>query len=206
MRVIDISMTLEEDMMVYKDKEENKPKVNVAANFDTHNHYESTITMNVHTGTHIDAPLHMIECGDTMSAYNIEQFVGSAQVLDLTYIEDRITKDDLIDKNIQSDTYVLFKTRNSDDDTFNADFIYLEKSGAEYLASLNVKGVGTDALGIERSQKDHDTHKALLKKGIVIVEGLRLKDVEARYYQLIVLPLKWIELEASPARAILIEQ
>lgn len=205
MKVIDISMSLSEDMMVYKNKVENKPIVKEAANFNTHNHYESTITMNAHTGTHIDAPLHMIEGGASMSMYHIEQFVGRAQVLDLTYVKDCITEAILKEQNIQPETFILFKTQNSYDDIFNDQFIYLEQSGARYLASLHIRGVGTDALGIERSQPNHETHKTLLENNIMIVEGLRLKEVEPGQYQLIVLPLKWLNLEAAPARAVLIK-
>lgn len=205
MEVIDISMTLSEEMMVYKNKTENRPVVKETASYKTRSHYESTITMNAHTGTHIDAPLHMIEDGDTMSTYRIEQFVSPAQVLDLTHVEDCITEAILKEQNIQPESFLLFKTKNSYDDTFNDQFIYLEKSGANYLASLQIKGVGTDALGIERSQPNHETHKTLLEHNIMIVEGLRLKEVQPDQYQLIVLPLKWLNLEAAPARAILIK-
>lgn len=205
MKVIDISMTLSENMMVYKNRPENKPVIMESANFDTHNHYESTITMNVHTGTHIDAPLHMIKGGETMSSYSIEQFVNRAQVLDLTHIEDCITESSLKEYDIEPESFVLLKTKNSYDDNFNEHFIYLEKSGAEYLISMGVKGVGTDALGIERSQPNHETHKKLFENKIMIIEGLRLYYVEPGPYQLIVLPLKWLGLEAAPARAILIQ-
>lgn len=206
MKIYDISMTIHEDMTVYKNKPEKKPKIINRSNFETGSAYESGIEMDVHTGTHIDAPLHMIENGATMSLYPIERYIAKAKVLDFTHIEEAITKEDLQHKDIQKGDFILLKTRNSFTEEFDFNFVYLEQSGAEYLATLNIQGVGIDALGIERAQPDHETHKILLGKDIMIVEGLRLKEIEPGEYTLIVLPIKLLETEAAPARAILIEE
>ena len=96
------------------------------------------------------------------------------------------------------------KTKNSWDDQFQSDFIYLDKSGAEFLEENNVLGVGIDALGIERNQPYHETHKILLSRHIPILEGLRLKEVPAGEYILHALPLKIAGVEAAPTRAVLI--
>ncbi|MBC7959806.1 MAG: cyclase family protein [Vallitaleaceae bacterium] len=206
MKIYDISMTITEDIMVYNNLDKKKPRLVQSANFAQNRHYETDITMNLHTGTHIDAPLHMIEGGATMSVYAIEQYMTSAKVLDLTQISDCITEKDLIERDIQEGDFVLFKTKNSYEEVFNKSFVFLEKSGANYLARIGIKGVGTDALGIERSQPDHETHKVLFEKGIIILEGLRLKEIQEGTYQLIALPIKILSTEAAPVRAILIEQ
>ncbi|MBC7958609.1 MAG: cyclase family protein [Vallitaleaceae bacterium] len=206
MKIHDISMTIHEDMMVYNDMDKKKPRLIESANFKQNRHYETDITMNLHTGTHIDAPLHMIEGGAPMSEYAIEQYITSAKVLDLTEISDSVTEKDLIEKGIQEGDFVLLKTKNSYEEIFNKGFVFLEKSGANYLARIGIKGIGTDALGIERSQPDHETHKVLFEKGIIILEGLRLKDIQEGTYQLIALPIKILSTEAAPVRAILIEQ
>ncbi|HEY8436491.1 MAG TPA: cyclase family protein [Haloplasmataceae bacterium] len=206
MKIYDISMTIHETMTVYKNKPEKKPKITNRSNFQTAQAYESTITMDMHTGTHIDAPLHMIEGGETMSLYSIERFVVKAKVLDLTHIEEAINQKDLEAFDIQENDFILFKTRNSSVEVFDFNFVYLEKSGAKFLVDRKIQGVGIDALGIERNQPNHETHKLLLGNQIMIVEGLRLKDVPEGEYTLIVLPLKILETEAAPARAILIQQ
>jgi arylformamidase len=59
----------------------------------------------------------------------------------------------------------LLKTANSAQQHFDFSFIFLDASGAEYLAKKNIAGVGIDALGIERDQEGHPTHRALLQKG-----------------------------------------
>jgi arylformamidase len=99
---------------------------------------------------------------------------------------------------------VLLKSRNSFEDILEGDFVYLDGTGAQHLKDRGVIGVGSDALGIERAQPAHETHKALLGCGIVILEGLRLADVPEGEYLLVAAPVK-IRAEAAPVRAILLE-
>lgn len=206
MKIHDISMEIKPEMMVYKNSQKKVPIFENIANYLTSDYYETDIKVNIHTGTHIDAPLHMIKDGHTMVSYDIERFVSKAKVLDLTHVEDMIKRQDLEKCDIQKDDFLLFKTRNSYDQEFNMAWISLERSGAAYLVEKGVVGVGIDALGIERGQADHLTHIQLLSAGIMIVEGLQLAEVEAKEYELIVLPLKILGLEGAPARAILIER
>jgi len=97
------------------------------------------------------------------------------------------------------------KTKNSFSDDFDYNFVYLSGDAAKYLVSKKIIGVGIDGLGIERNQPTYDTHKSLLSNKVMILEGLRLKEVLEGSYKLIILPLKIANVEASPARAILIE-
>jgi arylformamidase len=107
--------------------------------------------------------------------------------------------------DIRSGDFVLLKTRNSDHDGFDFEFVYLAEDGARYLAERNVAGVGIDALGIERSQPGHPTHKTLFGAGVVIIEGLRLKEVREGSYFMVAAPIKLMETEAAPARVLLLE-
>lgn len=206
MKIYDISMDIHENMTVYKNKSEKKPKIEVLKDHNTGHSYESRLTIEMHTGTHIDAPLHMLEGGDIIENYKLENFIRKCKVLDLTHVKDRITKEDLVKKNIEAGDFILFRTRNSFAKEFDFQFVFLEKSGAEYLKEKKIIGVGTDALGIERDQPDHETHKTLLGNGIIIIEGLQLKDVEEGEYTLFAPPLKIRNVEATPTRAILIKE
>ena len=109
MKIYDISMTIHENMTVYKNKTEKKPKIINRSNFQTGSAYESGIEMDVHTGTHIDAPLHMIEDGATMRLYPIERYIAKAKVLDFTHIEEAIKKEDLEALDIQKGDFLLLK-------------------------------------------------------------------------------------------------
>jgi len=202
-RIIDISMTIHEGMQVYKNKEEKKPKIYNTVNHQTGKMHESRIDIDVHCGTHVDAPLHMLAGGETIETIGLEQLVGPARVLDLTHVDDAITKDDLVPHGIQRGERILFKTKNSLTDEFVWEFVYLREDGAQYLIERGVTLVGTDGLGIERAQPEYTTHRPLLRNGIVIVEGLRLGHVEPGSYWLVIAPLKLTGIDAAPARALL---
>lgn len=206
MKIFDISMEIHEEMPVYKNNEDKKPELEGINRLRVYGSYETLLTMNLHTGTHIDAPLHMIQDGKTMESYSLERFVTPCKVLDLTWVHTAITAEDLMNYTINEGDTILFKTRNSNDDVFVEDFVYLTKDGAEYLSEFKLNGVGIDALGIERDQENHDTHRILFDSGAFILEGLRLKDIAQGEYQLIALPLKIREVEATPVRAVLVAE
>lgn len=206
MRIIDISMPVRHGMKVYKNKEEKRPLFRNQSNYDYGSHYETSVQMDLHTGTHMDAPLHMIQDGGTIDKVSLSKCMGSAKVLDFTHLDDGISEKDLRKKEIAKGDIILLKTRNSFEDTFNFKFIYLKADGAKYLVKLGVKAIGIDALGIERDNKDHETHKAILGSGIPIIEGLVLKEVDEGDYEFIGLPLKLEGVEGSPLRAILIDK
>ncbi|MDF2908441.1 MAG: hypothetical protein K0R34_3762, partial [Herbinix sp.] len=159
-KIYDISMPITSDMPVYKGKEEKKPIVTVESDHQTGTVYESSIKMNLHTGTHLDRPLHMIAGGDTMDTLKIEELITECIVLDLTEIKEKITVNDLIGQDIHWGDFVILKTRNSLEPILEGNYVYLEKSGARFLAERKVRGVGIDALGIERNQPRHETHLA----------------------------------------------
>jgi len=211
-KIYDISMEIKQDMMVYKNKDEKRPRMQVNSDFSSGNSYESTLTLELHTGTHMDAPLHMIPEGDTIDQQDLSKVVTACRVIDLSHVEDKIKKEHLEKKDIKQGEFLLLKTRNSlrqEDSSqnlqFDFDFVYLDKDGAEFLKDKGIIGVGIDSLGIERAQPEHDTHEILMGNKIVIIEGLVLKDILEGEYTLIALPLKIKNAEASPIRAVLLE-
>lgn len=202
MKMYDVTGETFEGMAVYKDKPEKQPKINQLTNgYVT----ETRLEMDVHTGTHIDAPLHMIVDGETFESISLDKLVGACKVVDVTGVEGGISKADLKRFQIQKDDFILLKTKNSFEEHFNFDFVYLAADGADYLAELGIRGVGTDALGIERSQEGHPTHKTLFANDIIIIEGLRLKEVQQGDYFMVAAPLKLVGTDAAPARVLLFE-
>lgn len=119
-------------MAVYKNKPKKQPKVNRVTNEHV---TESRIELDVHTGTHIDAPLHMVRGGEAFETVEVYE----------------------------------------------------------------------DALGIERSQPGHPTHKKLFANGVIVIEGLRLREVEQGEYFMVAAPLKLVGTDASPVRVLLLE-
>ena len=205
MRVIDISMTINHDMTVYRNAAAKRPVHTVERRIPPDSINESALTLNLHTGTPLDSPFHMIEGGWQTELLPLDKLITVCRVLDLTHVVEKITRADLADLDICEGEFLLFKTANSAHDSWWDDFVYLEKSGAEYLADKRISGVGIDTLGIERAQPGHETHLALLQNDIIILEGLRLKHVEAGQYILIALPVKIANADGAPARAVLVE-
>jgi len=203
MVIYDISMEIHEDMMVYKNKESKKPIREVFLNYQDNGINESKIFMDLHTGTHIDAPYHMLADGETIEKMDVSKLICKVKVLDLSDVDDRITDRDLQKKDILENEFLLLKTKNSFTDKYVTDFVFLDKSGAAYLKDRGVQGIGIDALGIERSQPDHATHKILMGSGCIIIEGLRLKDIPEGDYIMYALPLKIRGGDGAPARVVL---
>jgi arylformamidase len=104
---------------------------------------------------------------------------------------------------------LLIRTRNSawlasGSPEFHADYTYVAPDGAAYLAGLGVKLVGVDYLSVEQFHSGHHrTHRTLLEREIVIVEGLLLSEPPPGDYEFICLPIKLAGLDGAPARAVL---
>ncbi len=167
----------------------------------------SRLSMGVHTGTHMDAPLHFIRGGKSIDTMPIEATVGRARVLEINDPQ-AVKVNDLEPYAIQPGERILFKTSNStrcwQSNTFVEDFVYISHEAAQYLAERRVQTVGVDYLSVGGYRVDGpETHHALLSAGIWIIEGLNLTDVQAGSYELICLPLKMMGAEGAPARAVL---
>ncbi len=204
MRIYDISWPISQATTEYK----NKGTIQLAATkgFEKDRVRDSTITMGTHTGTHVDAPSHFLKDGKAIDMISLDSLMGKAQVIDLMTVHDSISANDLKRYVINEGEIIVLRTPNSAlgiTDEFHRDFIYLDASGARYLAEKKVKAVAIDYLGIERDDPEHTTHTTLMKADIAIIEGVRLYHVPAGHYFMICLPLAIIGLEAAPARAIL---
>lgn len=206
MRIHDVTRLISEDMTVYKDRENKKIKRTVVADYEKSDYYESRMDMDMHCGTHIDAPLHMIKGGDTIEKYDLSKFIGDCKVFDLTDVDEAIRKKDIENLDIQKDDIVIFKTKNSFDQGYNPKFVYIEEDAAMYLSEKGIKTVGIDAMSIERDKKEHPSHKIILGANIGVIEDLYLKNVGQGQYFLSALPLNIRGSEASPIRAVLIEK
>jgi arylformamidase len=167
----------------------------------------SQVTMGVHTGTHMDAPLHFIEDAQSIDLMPLDTTVGPARVIAIDH-GTSIGRAELEKHQIEPGERVLFKTANSgrlwNKDAFDENFVFIDASGADYLAERAVRLVGVDYLSVGGFRQDAvETHLALLGAGIWIIEGLDLSRVAPGRYELICLPLKLVDSDGAPARAIL---
>lgn len=205
MNIIDISMGIHEGMPVYKGRMEKQPRLSREKRMPEDSINESAIAMNLHTGTHLDTPLHMQQGGWPMEEMPLDSLLGPCTVFDLTRVEDCVTADDLKGLDIRQGDFVLLKTKNSFGLAGKENFIYIRQDAARFLTGKGIRGIGTDALGVERDQPGHETHLAFFDSGVLILEGLDLSPAPAGNYTLLVLPLKIRGAEGAPARAVLLE-
>ncbi len=169
----------------------------------------SCITMGSHTGTHMDAPLHFISGGESIDQLPLDRMNGRAIVADVTG-HSEISREMLEKLPIGKGDIVLFRTDNSlswNCDRILDDHVTLTYDAADYLAEKGIKMAGIDYLTIERPRSRRtpgkSVHLSLLKNGVLIVEGLALKDVNEGVYEFFCMPLAIKGLDGCPVRCAL---
>jgi arylformamidase len=167
----------------------------------------SAISMCLHTGTHVDAPLHFLDGGPSVAEMPPEALVGPARVIairDPKVIRAR----ELEPLRLRRGERVLIKTRGaarrSKAAEFCPDYVYVAPDAAALLVERRVRAVGIDYLSIGGpGEEGYEVHRILLRAGVWIVEGLDLSAVSPGRYELICLPLKVPGADGAPARAVL---
>lgn len=197
--LIDISRPIHAGMAIYP----NNPDVSldVIQEAGTGKSGLTKISFGSHTGTHIDTPLHIKPNTNGAEQYDLDIFVGDAEVVEVS-ADTVITVADL---PMTTSSRVLFKTVNSqkDIDEFSPDFVALDESAAQELIHRGVKLIGIDALSIKKKGVQDKVHQLFLDAGVVIVEGLWLAYAAPGHYELMCLPLPIAHIDGVPARAAL---
>jgi arylformamidase len=199
MRIIDITRTLSEDILIYPG--DKRP---VFRQVDHGNYLISELHMSTHTGTHIDAPFHYLKAGDTIDSIPLSHVMGTCRVIDVTCAGKQITSNHL-EGRLDGIHRLLLKTSFSDTDCFDENFPYLTSDAARLVTGSDMKCIGIDSPSIESYNCDGTVHRELLSKGCIIIELLNLSNVGEGDYILVALPLPFAGLDGSPARVVLIE-
>lgn len=210
MTILDISVPISGSMPIFK----GDPMVNIARTADMSRGDPYTLTridLGVHTGTHVDAPLHFVRDGAAIEQLDLNALIGPAYVVDLSRVDGEITARDLDATHLPGGAErILFKTKNSalwEKPGFQEDFVALAADGARWLVERQVRLVGIDYLSVEvYGSTDFAAHHILLDAGVIILEGVQLKDIAPGVYELLCLPLKIQGAEGAPARAVLIQE
>lgn len=159
-----------------------------------------------HSGTHVDAPAHLLPEGTTVDELPLSLLLGPCLVVDLSDHEGEIGADTLKKLRLKGQERLLLRTRNSalwDRPEFVEDYVALTTEGAAYLVGIGVQLVGIDYLSVEPLPCGGATHRTLLEAGVVILEGLNLSGIERGEYELLCLPLKIAGGDGAPCRAVL---
>jgi arylformamidase len=207
MKIIDISLPVETDMLHWG----RKPEVTIVESIAGGE--ASNVTrwlLGTHTGTHVDAPLHFRDGATPVDQVPLETLVGPARVVDMTHVRGAVTAEDLTAADLDGCERVLLKTSNSAGPLKRKEkaetWVGVTPDAAQWLVGHGVRLIAVDYLTAESYQHTHDwgAHHVLLGADVVILENVVLDHVEPGGYELYCLPIKLAGAEAAFARAILV--
>jgi arylformamidase len=210
-RLIDVSLPIGNDLLVWP----GDPAVEVVARLrlaagDSAN--VSELRMGTHTGTHVDPPNHFIEGATGIDLVPVDLLYGPALVADARHLDRPIEPADLEALGIPDGAErVLLRTANSElwrklPVAFPDVYACLTPDTAQWVVDRGIRVVGVDFLSVEaKGAEGHPVHHTLLENGVVIIEGLNLGEVDPGNYTLSCMPLRIVDGDGGPARAVLIE-
>ena len=172
-----------------------------------HNLTLSTIKTTVHLGAHTDAPSHYHPMGEPIDRRKLNYYLGKVQVIEVKLKKNaRILPNDFADE-IKAPR-VLFKTGSYPDPyNWNDDFMSLSGGLVEFLHSKSVILIGIDTPSVDPfDDKKLESHNAIYKHDMAVLEGIVLDHVKPGIYELVALPLNIEGADATPVRAVLLEE
>lgn len=198
--LIDLSVQLNADTPVFPGDPELV--ILAAGSFEKEGYLGHGLSMGTHSGTHIDAPAHMIEGSKTLDEFPVDRFVGPGRYIPLT--DNRFDLGVVRAAGIQAGDIVIFNTGMSTkyyERAYFTDFPVMSEAVAQYLVECGVKMLGVDACSVDNSPA-FPVHKILSGSDILILENLtnldQLSDTE---FTVTALPIK-LNLDGAPARVI----
>jgi arylformamidase len=213
-KITDLTQLLNEKMLVYPDTA--TPAFDITNVVDKHGYREHLISMLSHTGTHIDAPSHILQDGRSLDQFPVDKFVGSAMVIDcrsrneisLEYLQ-------TLESNIAGVDFILFFTgwqNKWNTSAYFEDCPIPTKEAALWLSRFELKGIGFDAFSIDKigsatvvNEETLPNHHIFLRKEILLIENLtNLEKLPDSHFTFQCLPLKVESADGSPIRAVAI--
>ena len=157
----------------------------------------SAFSMCAHNGTHVDAPLHFIDGGKSIDRVDLDRFIGYAFV---AAHEGEIRAEDAerilaaaAEKDARAAERILVKGKAT-----------VTAEAAKVFAERKIKLFGNESQTVGPEDGPMEVHLIMLGAEIVLLEGIRLADVEEGVYLLHAAPLNLGGAEGSPCRATLI--
>lgn len=210
MQIIDLTQTIAPQMPVYPGTE--PPVFGLGCTLEVDGFREKKLTFFSHTGTHMDAPAHLLADGKTLDQYPVAKFVGPACCLDFSAFQGgHIEVVDLEphQEQLAQVEFCLFHTgwsRYWGDPRYFAGFPVLSPAAAQWICRFELKGIGFDAISADPvASPELPIHQQLLGEGLVLIENLtNLESLPKQQFLFSCLPLKLADADGSPVRAVAI--
>jgi arylformamidase len=208
MKIIDLSHTISPDIPVYPGTE--PPTFFTASTIEGMGFLEKKITLYSHTGTHMDAPCHIIPGAKTLDQMPVDRFAGKGAVVELG-VNGGLTIDlELLKPHqgrIERCEFLLFHTGWADlwgKEDYLKGYPVLSCEAATWLAGFPLKGIGADTISADEAESGtFPIHTILLERDILIIENLtNLRAVPDSEFAFCCFPLKIEKADGSPVRAV----
>lgn len=162
------------------------------------------LKISIHTGTHVDAPWHYADAGETIDRIAPDVYVGPARVIDARG-RDTLSRELFDGIDLAATPRVLFRTDAwTDPQAFPREWPVMEDGLPAWLAERGVRLVGFDVPSVDKlDSKTLPVHLACFRANLLILESTDLRAVEPGIYELIALPLRIRGGDGSPVRAVL---
>jgi len=205
--MIDLTHLIEENMPVFPGTE--GPSLENTNTIEADGFAEKELTFFSHTGTHMDAPAHMLINGKTLDAYSISDFFGAAVLVDLTspgldYVGVETLRP--VEALLQKSKFLVLKTgwsRFWGQPEYFENFPALTPEAAEWAVETGIKGVGIDAISIDRiTDYQFPVHHVLFRAGLFVIENLAGLERLSTSFQMGCFPLKIRQADGAPARVV----
>jgi arylformamidase len=208
MRIIDLSHEISPNMPVYPGTE--PPVFSPGCSMEDAGFLEKKITFYSHTGTHMDAPAHLIKNSKTLDQFPIAHFYGKALLVNVENLKKPLI--DIKDLNSYQDDlrqveFVLIYTgwsRFWHTEKYFTDYPVLSFESAQWLSQFDLKGIGLDVISADiAGSRDFPIHNVFLKNNTVIIENLNnlgLINVDQFFFSCF--PLNFKDADGSPVRAV----
>ncbi|HWR24783.1 MAG TPA: cyclase family protein [Methanosarcina sp.] len=205
-KIIDITTPISPSMNVFPG--DPQPSIEMICTLEKEGCALSRLSFGSHTGTHVDAPSHILNKGLTVDKLELESLMGRALVLDFTSFSGTLTAN-ILEKSFQNAGFpedlsiLLLKTENLSQKQNNP--VYLEKGAASWIVEKGFKAIGIDSFSVDDLHSGSlPVHHILLSRNVNIIECLEFSSVEPGIYFFLCLPLKIEACDGAPARALLI--
>ena len=208
--IIDLSYPLQSDMLVYPGHE--RPVFQWLGKLNSEGYNLTRVSMNVHTGTHVDAPSHFIDDGSTMDNVPLDRLFGTAKLFRFTKAPagQEITMDDVISSGFDLEENHIFVLETgiekfAETAKYSEAFPVPSDDLLSFLIEKKIKAYMTDAPAIDLVGSEANAkHKILLGAEIPIVENLKnLPQLpENQPFLISALPIRLVGREGAPCRAV----
>jgi kynurenine formamidase len=197
---IDLTHRLNNDTPVYPGDAEIK--ISVADTIEQNGYLGHNLQLGSHSGTHIDAPAHMISGGKTLDKFGLEAFIGRGCYIFLN--DGKFSLEAVQNADIKANDVVIFDTQSSyhfKKPEYFTDYPVMNEEIAQYLVEKGVKMVGLDTCSAD-NLPDFPVHKILLNSDILIIENLtNIEQLTGHSFNVYALPIK-LDIDGSSARVI----